>query len=751
MLGCQLIDFSRSLQLLFFMVFIASGFSISARAGILDAATSMSDDVVSSSSVGLETSGISNAVLNGETLAYRTSYSTVDWSGELNAFKVTSNGALGSQAWSAGVKLDAMVPAGRVILTARFNADGSFSRGVEFRVPGDLDMAAQAFLMTPASIDSEYDTVQSRIDWLRGDKGAEASGTMRRRNTLLGAIVRSQALYLSYPAAGYRNVWPTLADGGVAPETKSSVSYGQFSENHSSRTPVVYVGANDGMLHAFDASQNVDGSNTPASGSELWAYMPRSAYTNIGNLTRPTHFVFSPTVDATPVTGDVFFDRATIVPAKTSKGWHTILVGGLGGGGRGIYALDVTDPDPADIHGVNVANVESKVLWEFNADMPMVGSVSKESGGSDSGDPADLGYTYAQPNIARLANGKWVVLVPSGYFPGCRKSDKPTDCTEISAASKGYSALFVLDAQTGALICELKTPTTVAGVTSRGLSSVVLGDYNNDQIDDVAFAGDLNGNLWRYDLSDPNPEKWQSHVTLAYKPEIQNTQPITVMPRLFPDPATNRFIVVFGTGNYVEASGNASDSAAIQSIYGIRDKIDSSGNFITAVRENLQKQTLHEATSADGSTVVRGVSDNSLSIEDGGWYIDLDLTNSPGERVVVTPEALFDTNRVIVTTLIPGDQRSLGALMVLNAATGGAAGGLSSSSGPAPFGTAHVGVKVVGGLVDNPPRSGSLPVATVIGGGKLLIPGLRMKGGGSLNIDSSIWRRRSWRELNNDQ
>ncbi len=224
------------------------------------------------------------------------------------------------------------------------------------------------------------------------------------------------------------------------------------------------------------------------------------------------------------------------------------------------------------------------------------------------------------------------------------------------------------------------------------------------------------------------------------------------MPRLFPDPATNRFIVVFGTGKYVGASD--STDGTLQSIYGIRDKVDSSGNAISAVKTNLQQQTLYEAASSNATNIVRGLTDNTLTSTQDGWYIDLNLTGSPGERVVVTPGALFDSNRVIITTLIPGSQDPCsatinGALMVFNAATGGSGGGLSGPA--APTGGWATGVSTVGGRVNNPPTGGSVPVASVIGGGKLLVPGLELQGGGNLNIDDAIWRRRAWRELNNDQ
>lgn len=709
------------------------------------------------------TSALNTSVLVQGALGFSAGYSSGDWSGVFQAISANADGTVSGLQWdAASILTDATKtdPTNRQILTSKENmTTRSFDGGVAFKTFTDLDAIAQAQLSgTPASTDTTVDTGQARLNYLRGTRTLETT-TYRTRTNLLGAVINSQAVYVGLPSSGYRNTWPVGSPEALAtandsttcnesaPTTATCHSYEAFVSVYKNRTPAVYIGANDGMLHAFNAEMTLNNATPPQSvttadsGKEMFAYVPRAVYSNLGNLTVKANMKFAPTVDATPVTRDVYFSTDTTAPA-TSKGWHTILVGGLRLGGRGVYALDITDPST-----VTEANVGSKVLWEFTSDTPAI---------VGTGDPADLGYTFGQPNIGRLANGLWVVLVPGGYFPDCSKSDKPANCAAIAASSKGYSALFVLNAQTGALIRELKTPTTITGVVSGGLSSVVLGDYNNDQVDDVAFAGDLNGNLWRFDLTDSEPANWQSHVTLAYTPAVQGAQPITVMPRLFPDPATNRFIVVFGTGKYLGAADNTSDSAATQSIYGIRDKLDSDGNPITAVHADLQKQTVYQATSTNGTTTVRGLTNNSLSATQNGWYIDLDISASPGERVVVTPGALFDTNRVLVTTLIPGTQDPCsatigGALMVMNAATGGADGGLSSPSGPTSWGDGVTGVNVVGGLVNNPPTGGAVPVATVIGGGKLLIPGLQLKGGGNLNIDDAIWRRRSWREITNDQ
>lgn len=705
------------------------------------------------------TSAISAAVLTAGTLGYSTGYSSVDWSGVLNAVPVNLDGTMGTitatLGWYAGDLLNAATPANRVILTSKFGSDGSFSGGLEFTNSMAIDSAGQALLLLPAPTSANAtagtDTWQTRVDWLRGVKTSETNGTMRQRTNLLGAIIRSQTVYVAYPANGYRNTWPLLADGVTkAPETiaattptagTANVSYEQFSSDQNARKPVVYVAANDGMLHAFDASQKPDGSNTATSGTELWAYVPRSAYTNLGNLTLRNGFTFSPTVDATPVTRDVFFAAASSTPAATSAGWHTILVGGLGQGGRGVYALDVTDPDPThSTTGVNAANVGSKVLWEFNAGMAATAA----------GNPADLGYTYGQPNIGRLNNGKWVVLVPGGYFPDCGKSDQPTNCTANNTAptsgtpAVSFSSLFVLDAQTGVLIKELKTPTTISGVTSYGLSSPVLGDYNNDQIDDVAFAGDLAGNVWRYDLTSSNPSLWT--VSPFYQPTTQGTQPITVMPRLFPDPVTNRFIVVFGTGKYLGAA-DAATSGATQSVYGIRDNGVAVSGVTTLVQQTLSQQA---GTGSNAANTVIGITSNPVPVSNNGWYFNL---IAGGERVVVTPGALFDTNRVVITTLIPNNNNTCsstntGSLLIIDAPTGGAGDGLSI--GPSSWAVGTVTFKAVGGLVVNPPTGGTLPVVTSAGGANAYVP-LGFVGGGNIPITNASWRRRSWRELLNGQ
>ncbi|KRE89551.1 hypothetical protein ASG87_04290 [Frateuria sp. Soil773] len=697
---------------------------------------------------------LNTAVLVPGALNYPTTYQPSDWTGTVTANDVDLAGNLGTERWNAAKILDALdSPATtRVILTGKYDGTTKKVSGINFDWAALGAGVQQDWLNTvpysdPATKDANG---QDRLKWIRGDDSKEG-GSFRTRNSLLGAIINSQTKYVAYPVDGYRNNFPQITGGPAAPETTAMASdksdcfkddtcssYEQFVKKHADRKPVVYVGANDGMLHAFDASQNSDGTSTTSAGKELWAYVPYAVYPNLSKLSSPKfNTAYMPTVDATPVTRDVFFSEKDASGGAHSE-WHTILVGGLRYGGRGVYALDITDPT------ATVSDASSKVLWEFTADS--VGADSSDL--TKANNPANLGYTFGQPNVGRLANGKWVVLIPSGYFPDCTKLSAPAPCDKPPAAANTTSSLFVVDAQTGALIRELRTPGTV---TSYGLTSPVLGDYTNDQIDDVAFAGDLVGNLWKFDLSDPDSSKWT--ISLAFKPAVNGNQPITVMPRLFPDPMTSRFIVVFGTGKFLSSDDNVSTNAITQSVYGIRD-IGSTVQKVQA-KGGLTKQTLIESTDTNLPRGLTNLSVPSSGVGSGGWYFDLDITSAKGERVVVTPGALFDTNRAVISTFIPGgddpcDPGHDGALMVVDAATGGAGSGLSSPSSPAGWGSGKT-YQVVGARVKNSPTGGALPIAAAVGGGQLLVPGLTLQSGKTLTIDDAIWRRRSWRELNNDQ
>ncbi|MEO6927681.1 MAG: PilC/PilY family type IV pilus protein, partial [Casimicrobiaceae bacterium] len=657
----------------------------------------------------------------------------------------------------------------RLVYTAAYSSSGTFSAfQLNAANKASLDTSESTGLQTPA-LGGGNDTLDHRIGYLLGDNSFETT-PYRSRTSILGAILHSDPVYVGSASGNYRDSWPTL--GGIAPAEAASgaQAYVSFVSAQATRAGTVYVGANDGMLHAFNApvpqcTGTVDSDGNCSSytfavgakqGQEAWAFVPRAVYANLGNLTNASDFKFRPTVDSTPVTRDVFFGG--------DKKWHSLLTGGVGLGGRGVYGLDITDP---------TTFAPTDVLWEFDADMAAASSCVTNF---ETCRATDLGYTVSQPNIGRLSNGKWVVLVPNGYFPDCSTPDAPTgdtaSCNAIAAQApkdaggKPYSALFVLDAETGKMIAELKTPTNL-GVTSFGLAKPVLGDYNSDQVDDVAFAGDVQGNLWRFDLSDTNPANWA--VTLVYKGVVdasgnQGVQPITTMPRLFPDPDSNRFLVVFGTGKYLGVGDNSSNN--VQTVYAVRD---SSGTTYT--QTNLVQQYLHETVVPTGEPdagatlrcITGGASDdcttsasaiNRVSSGSGGWFVNLytadsGVQNNVGERVVVNPAAIFASNTVVFESLITGAQGSdacnpstVGAILALNASTGGP-GGLSALGG----------APIAGARINDARTSGSLTVVSALAGGRAYAPGATLSPSGTVPIafDVPIARRRSWRVLLNDQ
>jgi type IV pilus assembly protein PilY1 len=653
-------------------------------------------------------SSLNTGVISTTAQVYVPSFQSADWSGLLTAYGITASGAPDTTPiWEAGDTLTNRSTA-RVIFTSKGSGKGP---GVDF-VYANLSTGQKAILdaSDPDNTSSSPDNLGSkRVDWIRGIRTEEGK-SFRVRTSLLGAIINGQPLYVSYPTSGYRDFFPPSNDTAktIAPETDAyqkdpKNSYSQFVADNLKRSPTLYVPANDGMLHAIDVSTNA------AKGAERWAFIPDAVYRNLWFFSKKLKPDYYPTVDSTPISRDVFFNGA----------WHTILVGGLRYGGRGIYALDITSaatPSSTD--------APKKVLWEFNG---------------SSTDAANLGYTFGQPNIGRLSNGRWVVLVPGGYFP----TDITDPGNKVPAAKNTFSSLFVLDAETGAVLAEYQTP---PDVTSWGLASPVMGDYNNDQIDDVAFAGDLAGNLWRFDLRDLTKKT----VDLLYKPDAQAAgtapaQPITVMPRLFPDPTSQYFIVVFGTGKFLGNDDRTTNGAVTQSVLGVRDTGLGNPTGPWTKADLVKQEIIQDDKGLRGITQYAAPSDK----QKGGWYFDLNIASTPGERVVVTPTALFNTNRAIITTLIPTsadpcDPGRQGALMVIDATTGGAAGGVSGTGN---FGDSKYAL--AGSTVKDPPATGTLAAATMIGGGQVVVPGVTLTGSGNtFSVGAPIWRRRSWRILN---
>ncbi|MDZ4191666.1 MAG: PilC/PilY family type IV pilus protein [Pseudomonas sp.] len=394
-------------------------------------------------------------------------------------------------------------------------------------------------------------------------------------------------------------------------------TYTAFAEEAAERIPRVYVGGNDGMLHGFNAKTGV----------EEFAFIPSAVFNKLNKLTG-SNYSHEFYVDGTPVVADVF----------TGSEWRTILVGTLKAGGKSIFALDITTPG------------EEQLLWEFD-DSALAESTVK------------MGYSFSRPTIARLHNGSWAVVIGNGY-----DSENNTN---------GKAALFIIDALEGNLLTSLEVQ-GAAGVAN-GLSTPKLGDYNADGVADYAYAGDLQGNLWRFDLlrngrSDSNPFTREddgasatSDFEVAYDgvPLFSATagtngvrQPITSAPSLVLHPTGNGYMVIFGTGKFFETGDKEGDKSFAQTVYGIWDKqtLGEEAKNPNIARSSLQQQEISEQTTVsaeDGSTATgRVISNNSIDWStQNGWY--LNLVQNDGEMVVEDMSQLGRT--IFMQSLVPND------------------------------------------------------------------------------------------------
>jgi len=539
-------------------------------------------------------------------------FNSADWSGDLLSYTINANGELNaSPDWHAANKLDAQ--SSRTILTYK-NGTG---------IPFTWNSLSQSQKDALIAGYSDSDIGPARLSYLRGDS-YDNKFSFRKRSTLLGDIVHSSPIYVGSPA---------MLIGDTDPYGKDGERYSSFRSQYNNRTPVVYTGANDGMLHGFRAD----------TGEEVLAYVPDTVIPNLYKLTNNTYYAHHYFVDLSPSVTDAYFGKA----GSTNENWYTVLVGGLGAGGRGLFALDITDPSQ---FLQSSSSAKDTVLWEFN-----------------SNDDSDLGYTLSKPVIA-LTNDGWKVIVGNGYN-----------------SNNGVAKLFIinLDAKlSGGHWQEgtdyIKISTGVGSSTSKnGLSSPAVADTDGDGYIDRVYAGDLEGNLWAFDLSDTNTAHWD----VAYKngtaprPLFQaksaagDIQPITTRPSLIRHPyqptiATGQsnatepnLMIFFGTGQHLVA--NDLFDTKTQTFYGIWDKgqaVDQNGNQLD--RDNLTVQTIITGTDTSLGIEARLTSENDVpyyddtNIQRFGWLLDLDKSDaSTGERVIANATVLNDI--VFFTTYTP--------------------------------------------------------------------------------------------------
>lgn len=440
------------------------------------------------------------------------------------------------------------------------------------------------------------------VNFLRGQRGFEdvsgnngvvySNGTTtwsiyRPRAHVLGDIVSAQPQYVKKPPFSY-------ADAG----------YATFVAAQTNRIPMVYSGANDGMLHAFDA----------ATGTERWAYIPSLMLPSLYHLASedyPNNHRYY--VDGTPTVADIC-PTAPTTPCTASQ-WKTILVGGFNDGGRGFYALDITDP------------LNPKALWNYSVT-----------------DQSNMGYSYGNPVIVKRKDncstlsgvttcegGTWVVGITSGY-----NNVSPGD---------GQGHLFILNAYTGAQLEDIvATDSTTSAFTGdtgtpSGLSRIDA--FVANPVDNTAehfYGGDLLGNFWRLSIDSVAIPSGKGSFLLAQlgKVDLSNFQPVTIRPELaeIVDTAgATHTIIEIATGRYLGVSDLANTDQ--QSIYSFKDDMSTTPLGLVRTSGKLVKQTLTTYTSG-GNSYRKGTSNAVDWTTTSGWYVDLNPNgDSPGERVNV--------------------------------------------------------------------------------------------------------------------
>ncbi len=561
--------------------------------------------------------------LGTNSFVYQAQFNTAHWSGQLLAFALDpNNGTVStSTTWNTATALDArnLTTNPRTILT--YNRTGA--TGIPFQW-ANLTSAEQSDLRTNPAGGTDSATVgQERLAYLRGDRTQEGT-TFRVRGSRLGDIVHSNPVYVGQPDLGYSDTAPFPSATGS--------TYSDFKAAQQGRENVIYVGADDGMLHGFDAG----------TGDEVLGYIPSNLFSTASgeglHYLTDQNYAHRYYVDLSPTVADAYTMTS---PTDTGPHWATVLIGGERAGGRGLFALDVTSPG-APASGGNFSesgtNPNQVVMWEF----------------TDQDDP-DLGYTFSQPTIAMTnavdasGNHRWAAIFGNGY------NDTGSGQARAVHPVPGRRPGRELDQQRRLHQDHHRVGTSA---NPNGLSTPNLVDTNGDGTVDRVYAGDLQGNMWAFDLSDASSSNWAVANKQGSTPQPLFTatdsggtpQPITAKPTAVVNPSVPtstspsnlpNLMVYFGTGQYL-VNGDK-NSTGTQTFYGVWD--DGSKNLS---RSNLVQQTFQSGYPSN----VRVPTDTSVDFSSkSGWYMDLPDT---GERVVTNAKVRGDL--VFFNTLIPNTQ-----------------------------------------------------------------------------------------------
>ncbi len=656
-----------------------SAYNADDTASLLTAFNSIKSDIAQRTASLASVAFNSTSLKESGTAVFQARFDSSTWSGSLLTYPLDSRGNLPDDtdgdgkpdhSWDAAEKLDALDASGivdRVILTYDGSDGVPFGYTSATAAPtsehaADFNTGLSDSTAWAAGDDASLSTaeraaaIQARLNYIRGDRSNEGTSALRVRSSRLGDIVNSTPVFVGESEIRWPDSFGVTGNRHSA-HFVNALTTNATQDGAKGRTPVIYVGSNDGMLHGFNATYG-----EADSGKEVFAYIPRKILSTDSDeglhYFTDSDYAHRYYVDLTPTVSDAYIKTS----ASGTKDWRTVLIGGLRAGGKGYFALDVTDPADFDDTATAAANT---VLWEFTDD-----------------DDSDLGYTFSRPVIAKMNNGKWAAIFGNGY-----------------ESANGIAKLFILfieegvDGWSAGEYIELNTESGDAA-NKNGLSTPAVADLNADGIADRIYAGDVLGNMWAFDVSAGNASRWD----VAYKdgnggnanPEPLFTanngaaQPITSAPMLAfntdstPNGAAPNLLVMFGTGQYLAAGDKA--STARQSVYAIWDNSDVDSSNTALARSDLKARVLTEVTltDADGDDIPemrRTVTGDPIDwSNDHGWYMDL-LAGSgddAAERVIASPlirrsVLLFNT---IVPNASPCSDGGTGWLMSLDFATG---------------------------------------------------------------------------------
>lgn len=519
----------------------------------------------------------SSTNITGDDMTYFSEYMSGTWSGDVRGYEIDpETGRRKTNAtkdWSASEQLPAWN-----LRNIKIASSGSLVNFTWANLTGEQQAALES---------------QDVVNYLRGDRTNEQStanpnAPFRKRDSLLGDFVNSQPVYVGKPP--YNPYYEKATTPGAA-------DYAAHAESKANRTPMLYVGGNDGMLHGFNA----------LTGVEVFAFVPAAVVDErLRSYADPDYEHL------------YFVDGELTVAEIYDNAWKTVLVGTLGRGGRGVFALDVTDPN-------NIS-----LLWEKTAD-----------------DIPNMGNLLGKPTIAEVGpDSDWRVVLGNGP----NGDDDSAHLITISLIDGSVST----------------RATSVSG--NNGLSAPLVWDSDKDGLFETVYAGDLKGNVWRFDDIDKNSGNLHRLFTTI------DAQPITAAPWAGVNPRDEATWIFVGTGQYLNEEDRTNTEP--QTWYGLIDDRSEASAGTTIDASDLVKRTVSGSGEIGEEGNLRAARTVSAGTEaemkdKRGWYLEF---TEAGERML-TPNSFYGS-ALLGTTFIPdgSDLCSPGgrsALWGINPFTGG--------------------------------------------------------------------------------